>query len=155
MREVIRMILCITIGALVLAIPTSAAINTIPAGGTAFIGEDGLDISATGVDSGGQIAYWSAGSRVATDVPAIIVNVDDARNFYISPVNFGGRTGPWFTYPGRVFAFNVQDPTLEIRVIDDSAGFEITPVANWIPKGDQVGFRVNSNLNPSHVIFLI
>jgi hypothetical protein len=78
----------------------------------------------------------------------MIVNVDDSRNFYISPVNFGGRTGPWFTYPGRVFAFNVQDPTLELRVIDESAGFEITPVANWIPKGDQVGFRINSNLNP-------
>ncbi len=148
MREEIRLILCIAIGVLVLAVPAGAAINTIPSGGTAFIGEEGLDITATGVDSGGQIAYWSAGSRVATDVPAIIVNVDDARNFYISPVNFGGRTGPWFTYPGRVFAFNVQDPSLEIRVMDESAGFEITPVANWIPKGDQVGFRINSNLNP-------
>ena len=148
MREEIRLILCIAIGALVLAMPVYAAINTIPSGGTVFIGEEGLDITATGVDSGGQVAYWSAGSRVSTDVPAIIVNVDDSRNFYISPVNFGGRTGPWFTYPGRVFAFNVQDPSLELRVMDESAGFEITPSANWIPKGDQVGFRINSNLNP-------
>jgi len=147
MRVEIRLILCIAIGAFLVAIPAGAAINTIPAGGTVFIGEDGLDITATGAVSGGQLAYWSAGSST-TDVPSTIVNVDDPTSFYISQVNFGGRTGPWYTYPARTFAFNVQDPTLEIRVMDESAGFEITPVANWIPKGDQVGFRINSNLNP-------
>jgi len=147
MRVEIRLILCIAIGAFLVAIPVGAAINTIPAGGTVFIGEDGLDITATGAVPGGQLAYWSAGSST-TDVPSSIVNVDDPTNFYISQVNFGGRTGPWYTYPARTFAFNVQDPTLEIRVMDESAGFEITPVANWIPKGDQVGFRINSNLNP-------
>ncbi len=46
------------------ALPVSAAITDIPSGGTVFIGEQGLNIAATNVTAGSQIAFF--GRRRAT-----------------------------------------------------------------------------------------
>jgi hypothetical protein len=137
---------CIAVLACVLmALPAAGAINTIPMGGTVFIGEQGLDITATGVTSGSNIAWFGPGGSVS-DVPQATVTVDDASSFYVIPATFQGKTGPWFTRPGNNLAFYVNDPTIEIRVIDYTAGFTISPGAYWIPVGDTVGFRVDTNL---------
>jgi hypothetical protein len=131
----------------VLSAPTMvmAAMNTVPRAGIVFLGEQGLDITATGATSGSQIVWYGPGGS-QTSVPASTLTVDDPSDFYISPVLFGDKTGPWFIIPGNSLAFYVQDPLIEIRVIDETRNFQITKGVTWIPKGDVVGFRVDTNV---------
>jgi hypothetical protein len=130
---------------ILMVLPATGAINTIPSGGTVFIGEQGLDITATGVTSGSNIAWYGPGGSV-TNVPQATVTVDNAASFYVIPATFGGKTGPWFTQPGNNLAFYVNDPTIDIKVIDYTAGFTLSPSAYWLPVGDTAGFRIDSNL---------
>ena len=122
-----------------------AAVNTVPQAGTVFLGEQGLDITATGATPGSQIVWYGPGGS-QTSVPASTLTVDDPSDFYISPVLFGDKTGPWFVIPGNSLAFYVQDPLIEIRVVDETRNFQITKEVTWIPKGDAVGFRVDTNV---------
>jgi len=119
--------------------------RVIPAGETVFIGEEGLDITAAGVSEGSVLAFYGTGGKV-TDAPAAVVTVADPTSFYISPSVFSARIGPWFVVPGNALAFYVQEPTLQVRVIDHSSGFSVGPGAEWVPKGDSVGFRIDTNL---------
>ena len=130
-----------------LSAPTTvmAAMNTVPRAGIVFLGEQGLDITATGATSGSQIVWYGPGGS-QTSVPASTLTVDDPSDFYISPVLFGDKTGPWFIIPGNSLAFYVQDPLIEIRVIDETRNFQITKEVTWIPKGDVVGFRVDTTV---------
>jgi hypothetical protein len=122
-----------------------AAENTVPLAGTVFLGEQGLDMTATGVISGSQIVWFGPGGSISS-VPAATLTVDNPSDFYISPVLFGDRTGPWFIAPANSLAFYVQDPLIEIRVIDETRSFQITKDVTWIPKGDVVGFRIDTNV---------
>ena len=131
--------------ALLLVVPSSAAINTIPQGGTAFIGEQGLDIRATGVTTGSTIA-WFGSQSVSTGAPTTTYIVDDATNYYIAPSSFGGKTGAWFTFPGRKLAFYVADPSLTLQIYDESSDFQVVGTTRWVPKDDSIGFRIVSNL---------
>jgi hypothetical protein len=119
--------------------------NTIPLSGTVFIGEQGLDISATGVPANTNIVWYGTGGTVGS-APAAVVSVGDPSDFYVSPVLFSGRTGAWFTETGTSPAFFVQEPQISIRVFDVSAGFEITTSTVWVPKGDTIGFQVDNNV---------
>jgi hypothetical protein len=134
------------VAAMLLVAPAIAAINTIPRGSTVFIGEEGLDIRPAGVSTGSTIAWWSDSSSITTGVPSASVSVDDASNFYIAPVTFSGKAGPWYTFPARQLAFYVNDPSLDIRIIDDSSDFEVVGTVRWVPKGDSVSFRIENNL---------
>jgi len=135
----------IILSALLALSPVLAAENTVPVAGTVFLGEQGLDISATGAAAGSQIVYYGPGGSPAT-VPVATMTVDDPTDYYISPALFGGRTGPWFLSPANTLAFYVQDPLIGIRVMDESADFAITSDVTWIPKGDVVGFRIDTNV---------
>ncbi|MBP1928404.1 hypothetical protein J2741_000951 [Methanolinea mesophila] len=130
---------------IIMVLPAAGALNTIPPGGTVFIGEQGLDITDTGVTSGSNIAWYGPGGSV-TNVPQATVTVDNAGSFYVIPATFQGKTGPWFTQPGNNLAFYVNDPTIGIRVIDYTAGFTLSPTAYWLPVGDTAGFRIDTNL---------
>jgi len=125
--------------------PATAAVNTISPSGTVFIGEDGLDISATGVPTGTNIVWYGTGGTIGS-APAGTVFVTDPTSFYVSPVLFDGKTGPWFTESGTVLAFYVQEPQISIRVFDETAGFEITTSTVWVPKGDTIGFQVDNTV---------
>src|SRR5665647_3101634 len=56
--------------AALVASPVSAAITDVPSGGTVFIGEQGLNIAATNVTPGSQIALFGGGGNVQTDAPS-------------------------------------------------------------------------------------
>jgi hypothetical protein len=128
-----------------LAMPVTAAINIVPLGGTAFIGEQGLDILATGVTTGSTIA-WFGNANVQTGAPTTTYLVDDAGNYYISSSAFTGKTGPWYTFPGRKLAFYVEEPSLTLQIYDETLDFQVGGTTRWVPKGDQIGFRIVSNL---------
>jgi len=127
-----------------LAIPSMADCGTIPVGEWVFIGEEGLDITGTGATAGSQLANYGPGGSVSS-APAAKITVADPTSFYVSPRSFR-KTGPWFLLPGNSLAFYVGDPTLQLRVVDYTSGFVIGRDASWIPKGDVVGFRIDTNL---------
>jgi hypothetical protein len=132
--------------ALVLVIPASGGIFTVPQGGTAFIGEQGLDITQTGVNSGSTIGWFSNGANVLTDAPAARVTVDDAKNLFIDPALFSSKPGPWYNLSDRSLAFYVADPTITLKIFDDSSNFDVTNGTRVLPRGDQASFRIDTNL---------
>lgn len=139
-RTAALVLLCL---AALVAFPVSAAITGVPSGGTVFIGEQGLDITATGVTPGAQIARFGAGGNVQTDAPSDLVTVTDPASFFVSPAQFGGGTGAWYTYPGRRLAFIVKEPSLQLRVINGRTGRE---VGSGAVAGDPLGFRIETDL---------
>ena len=127
--------------------PVAAAINTIPAGATVFIGEDGLDITgAMGGDS--RIGWWASGASPATSSPDYTIIVSNPANFYISPSDFSSHTGVWYrlTTLGNVNgqAFTVVDPRLVLKIEDTTVDVDVTD--KWVPTGDSVRFRIETNL---------
>jgi hypothetical protein len=142
MNRVLLSICCCLIFAVV---PVMAAENTIPPSGTVFLGEEGLDISATGVTANTNIVWYGTGGTIGS-VPSATVFVTDPASFYVSPAIFSGKTGPWFTESANNLAFYVEEPQISIRVFDITSGFEITPTTVWVPKGDTIGFQVDNNV---------
>jgi len=136
------------IGTLLVVLPVSGALFTIPQGGTTFIGEQGLDITQTGATSASTIGWFGTVSNVSTSAPSATTSVDNAKNFYIAPSIFVGKTGPWYTLPDKKLAFYVEEPSMTLRISDQTSHFEVTGTNTWVPKGDQVGFTVETNLIP-------
>ena len=132
-------------GALILlAVPIYADIWNVPAGGTVFIGEEGLDIRATGVVAGDEIGWWGPTGTPGTTPAQQKITVSDPEWFYISPASFSGYTGPWFTTSGKKLVFYVKEPSISLKMIDDSRDFDAT--GKWVPRGDQVSFRIETNM---------
>lgn len=124
-------------------LPALADISEISPGGTVFIGEEGLDISASGLNPGDKIVWWAPGSS-QNNVPAATVTIYDPKHVYISSSDFSGKEGLWYKLPGNMPVFNVKQPSMKIGVYDETQDFEGT--GKWIPKGDIVSFRIESNI---------
>jgi hypothetical protein len=122
-----------------------ALLNQVPAGGTVYIGEEGLDISASVPLGNTYIAWWSSGASIIGSPPDYQILVANPGNFYISPTEFGSRTGNWYVMPLKTLAFNVKDPQLTIRIEDVSVNVDVTE-NGWVYRGDEVRFRIDSNL---------
>jgi hypothetical protein len=127
---------------LLLVVPASAALNDIPSRGTVFLGEEGLDITATNVTDGLDLAWWAPGNALDS-TPSYTTRVDNAEAFYINPQIFGTRTGTWYIYPTRELVFYVQEPSLDIRPIYVEMGI---PVVEKIFLGEEIRFRIDNNL---------
>ena len=85
----------------------SGDLRTISPGGTVFLGEEGLDISATGVMNGGQIGWWAPGSSRSSD-PTELMTVSSPDSFYVSPSAFSGKEGLWYSWPEGSPVFQVK-----------------------------------------------
>jgi hypothetical protein len=120
--------------------PATAAVNTIPPSGTVFIGEDDLDISATGVPVNTNIVWYGTGGTIGS-APSATVFVTDPTSFYVSPVLFEGKTGPWFTESGNVLAFYVQEPQISIRIFDETAVLRSQSPPSGSPRETSSGSR--------------
>ena len=94
---------------------TGGALNVVRTpGATVFVGENGLDITATGVVAGDTLGWFQAGANVATSSPDDTIIVSNPANFYVQP---GTRTGAWYDMNrNRAVAINVKDPSLNLRV---------------------------------------
>jgi hypothetical protein len=126
----------------------NAAINTISPGNTVFIGEEGLNISAAmGQDN--QIGWWASAADISTTSPGKTIDLSGRiTTFMVTPSEFSGYTGNWYRInnQGKVngVAFLVADPQLEIKAEDTTV--DVNPQLNWIPTGDDIQFRIDSNL---------
>jgi hypothetical protein len=128
--------------------PVNAAINTISQGNTVFIGEEGLDISAAmGPDT--QIGWWAPGTDYRKTSPDKTIGLSGRiTGFMVTPSEFSGHTGYWYRLNNQGIvngaAFLVEDPQLEINAEDTTIG--VNPPNNWIPTGDDIQFRIDSNI---------
>lgn len=134
-----------------LAGPAMAAIAVIPAGGTAFIGEQGLDITA-GLGGNNAIAWFPSTATSTSATPEKIIDVTATKtDFYVNPTDFPARTGNWYSWaPGltagtATVAFRVESPYLSLKVIDmDAENIDVSD--GWLYKGDEAGFQIDTNL---------
>jgi len=148
-RVIKASIVLLVVVSLILIGPVTGAINTITEGATVFVGEDELDITgAIGGDS--RLGWWASGAAPATSSPDYSVSVSNPANFYVSPEEFGSHTGPWYRLDtlGNLngAAFTVVDPSLVLKVEDTTVGIDVTN--KWVPSGDSVRFRIETNLIP-------
>lgn len=146
MNTRIAAVLILLIACACIALPAGAALNKINQGGDVFLGEKNLDVSAA-VGNANQIAWWQPGTNTKNEQPADIETVTDTSTFYISPDTFLGKTGIWYQWNGTVKgspAFNVKDPSLNLRIWDSTTGEDIS--GKSIPVGNYANFIVETNL---------
>jgi hypothetical protein len=141
--------LLILVGLFLMIVPGMAAgLNVILQGNTVFLGEQGLDITSA-MQGYTQIGWWASGAAIATSSPDAQMVISSPANFFVVPSQFSSYTGSWYrlTAQGKPdgVAFIVADPTLDIRVIDTTVNVDETN--SWVSRGDQVAFRIDTNLN--------
>jgi PGF-CTERM protein len=120
-----------------------AAANTVvPAGGTVFRGEEGLNIAA-GMPAAGTLAWFAPGSTPGIDAPSKTVSVANPLNFYVDP---SMETGAWYDNAGlfTTAAILVADPAIDIQI--RNAANDIVNDKTII-RGDPINFRIVSNLD--------
>ncbi|MBT8507022.1 hypothetical protein AZH53_01080 [Methanomicrobiaceae archaeon CYW5] len=139
---------------LLLVLPAAAVTTTVPKGGTVFIGEEGLDLSGTLVGGDSQIAYYAPGADVGTSAPEALRSVSSGATFYVSPSDFLGRTGAWYSYPNGVngtaeIAVFVEEPYLNVRLwVYPSNAAPRTAEGYKLITGDKLNFRIETNTYP-------
>lgn len=136
----------LTVAPTVAPIPgvTGGALNVVRTpGATVFLGENGLDITATGVVAGTTLGWFQAGADITTSSPDDTLIVSNPANFYVQP---GTRTGAWYDLNrNRAVAINVKDPSLNVRVWGVENNQDVT--GRTITRGRLLSFRVDSNLD--------
>ncbi|WP_319578303.1 MEMAR_RS02690 family S-layer glycoprotein [uncultured Methanospirillum sp.] len=149
----IAVVIILLLACVCVALPASATLNKVNLGGDIFLGEKNLDVSAA-TGSANQIAWWQPGSNSNTEQPADIQSVTDAKTFYVSPDIFIGKTGIWYQWNGNpnangtpkgLPAFNVKEPSLNLKIWDATAGEDITSKA--IPVGNYANFAIETNMH--------
>ena len=146
MNARIAVVMMVLVALAIVAFPASAAINKIPAGGEVFLGERGLDISAATAGTS-QVAWWQPGTNTETEQPADIQPITNAQSFYVSPDLFVGKTGNWYQWNGSAkgpLAFNIKEPSLNLKIWDGSVDEDVTGKA--IPVGNYGNFVVETNM---------
>lgn len=127
---------------------SAGAPNVIGPGDQIFIGEEGLDISAALPADVNQIAWFSPGSNIRADAPALLLTIGSRQNFYVSPSQFGHATGTWYAWNQTIGdpAFQVLYPSLNMRVWNQETGMDISGTS--IAPGTTVNFRIETNMFP-------
>lgn len=120
-----------------------ADIKTVPPGGTVFIGEEQLDISASGIGPGGQIAWWAPGTSLV-ETPADTVTVADPTRFSVFSSSFLGKEGIWYSLSGKTPILKIKQPQLKVRISDTTSDFDAT--GKWLPRGHLASFQIETNL---------
>jgi len=143
-----KMCAVLALALLILPAGALAAINTIAAENTVFLGEENLDIRLA-MDGDTRIGWWASAAAIQTTSPSYTIVVSSPAAFFISPTEFSGKLGPWYRLntSGNVngTAFIVADPNLDIRVMDATLGVDATE-NGWITTGSEVAFRITTNL---------
>jgi len=138
------------IGSLFLTGAVHGAVNTINQGNTIFIGEQGLDISAAmGPDT--SLGWWASGASIQGSSPDKTIDVaSQVNSFTASPSVFSGYSGSWYrldsTGKADGTAFIVAEPQITLYVEDATVGSDVQNMNNWVPTGDVIRFRIETNL---------
>jgi len=136
------LIACVAFALFIL--PASAEPRMISAGQDVFIGEIGLDITGAGVTANSTISWYTDTATPGSSAASATVTVVDPTNFYVAPADFVGRTGNWYLGTTATKAFQVRDPSIDVKIWDQNAEKDVTGLA--VPAGDTINFRIESNL---------
>lgn len=120
-----------------------ADIRSVPPGGTVFIGEEQLDISAAGISPGSQIAWWAPGTSLE-EVPADIITVSEPARFSAMSSSFSGKEGIWYSLAEKEPVIKIKQPRISIRISDTTSDFDAS--GKWFPRGHLASFQVETNL---------
>jgi predicted outer membrane repeat protein len=144
-------------------------------GGVIFIGEEGLNVthalngayygfnSGTAVQNNSAppmtvIGWWESAADIYNTAPSRIIDLSTRyRYMTVAPSDFVGFTGNWylidvrypdyFPYGDNPLVFNVQDPTLDIRIWDYTQHADVT--GKSVRQGRMLGFRIDTNMYPA------
>ncbi|WFN34610.1 DUF3821 domain-containing protein [Methanogenium sp. S4BF] len=139
----------------VCAMPAGASVADVTQGSTVFVGEEGL-VLQPGVLAANdtQVAWYPSGTDVSvTSVPEITVTVTPSP-FDVTPVQFGSRTGAWYSYPNGVaqatphVAFLVDQPEARVKLWVYTSGGGEDGTGYKTIRGVKLGFRMETNLYP-------
>ena len=143
-----KMCAVLVLALLILPAGALAAINSIAAENTVFLGEENLDVRLA-MDGDTRIGWWASAAAIQTTSPSYTIVVSSPAAFFISPTEFSGKLGPWYRLNTSGYvngtAFTVSDPNLDIRVMDATLGVDATE-NGWITTGSEVAFRITTNL---------
>ncbi|HVP93556.1 MAG TPA: DUF3821 domain-containing protein [Methanoregulaceae archaeon] len=132
-------------GIILITAPVGAVLNIVPQGGDVFIGENGLDVSS--FISSGQVISWYSSSQIpGIDPPVVTLTISDADHFYVDPGSFIPYGGNWYIGTTSQVAFVVIEPSVGIRVLDQTTGKDVTNKS--APFGDFVNFAIDNNFYP-------
>jgi PGF-CTERM protein len=162
---------------LMAVMPVSAGVGlfgngtVINSGAFIFIGEEGLNVThaLNQIQDNGatpdieptytRIGWWASAALIGSTAPSKIIDlgVDGRyRLMTVAPADFVGYTGNWYlmyddTQPYNWWApspvFNVQDPTLDIKIWDYNQNADVT--GKSVPQGEMLGFRIDTNMYPA------
>jgi PKD repeat protein len=122
---------------------------TIPIkGGTVFLGEEGLDVSAF-LSAGDRIVWFDHESDMYQTEPVHRITVSDPKDFFINPkmTEFGDRTGWWWKEATLEKVFLVKEPALDLRVWNINENEDIEDNDRKVPAGNQITFKIETNLD--------
>jgi PGF-CTERM protein len=107
-----------------------------------------------------RIGWWASAAQITTTAPTRIINLDGRyKTFVVAPADFVGYTGNWYlidngsgTNAARLAVttglptavFNVQDPTLDIKVWDLANNLDVT--GKSVPQGSDLAFKIETNM---------
>jgi hypothetical protein len=131
----------------IIALPASASLAKVAAGTPVFIGEAGLDISS-GLSGCHQVAWWPAGNDTSTPPGKILDIAGDIFNYTITPADFSGYEGKWYTWDKQpnVVVFDVKKPEFTLSVWDLDHNRDVT--GQTVPRSTRITYRIDTNLYP-------
>jgi hypothetical protein len=113
-----------------------------------------------------RIGWWASAANIYNSAPSRTIDLSSRyKSMMIAPSEFAGYTGNWYLLgpDGRAHSadvagcgcteagciasmvFTVQDPNLDIRVLDATLGVDAT-TNGWITTGSEVAFKITTNL---------
>ena len=155
MRIQLIIFVCLIGLAGICAIPAGASVADVTQGSTVFVGEEGLVLQPGVLVAGDtQVAWYPPGTDVTINTaPDSIVTVTPS-SFDVTTVQFGSRTGPWYSYPNGVsggtpqVAFRVDQPNAKVKLWVYTSGGGKDGTNYKTIRGVKLGFRMETNLYP-------
>ncbi len=118
-------------------------IKVVPASGSVYVGEAGLNLNTlAGIQNGDTLGWYQSGSNIQTNSPDDTFVISDALNVYIAP---GTKTGVWYNLKTNTPAITVKDPSLAMKIFDVKTGKDVTN--KQVVEGALLNFRIDSNLD--------
>ncbi len=107
------------------------------------------------------IGWWASAADLYTTSPSKTIDLGVNRRYAqmtVAPADFVGYTGNWYllrpdgTRPvgasgAAAMVFNVQDPSLDLKIWDYNQNTDVT--GKSVPQGEKLGFRIDTNMYPA------
>ena len=109
------------------------------------------------------IGWWASAADLYVTSPSRMIDLGVNKRYVlmsVAPADFVGYTGNWYLLNGdrtRPYwpdmsgqssqVFNVQDPTLDIKIWDFNQNNDVT--GKSVPQGEKLGFRIDTNMYPA------